>query len=221
MKKFLLILLAFLSCFQVVLAQDQTPDKFTLYTKDPNTINPLKLIYELKPGDETTEQIILKNFSQKDKIFTIYVTDQNPVNKKGLVAYFDENQKRKMAEFMTVEPSTVSVKANSEAPLTVHIKIPQDAQLGEYLGAIAAVNTRPSTNMPNIKIAVRYLFGLDVKITNNPQHVPKFSDRNILPIIYLCSSVILFIACMGYYLHNSKKEKKHHATHHPEHSTKT
>jgi len=207
MRKALLSFLAFISCCQVVFAaQNYTPDEFLLYPKDPDVINPKKLVYELKPGDELTEQIILKSLAPNPKKFTLYISDRT-MNKEGVSIYTQQYGSRTMAKWMNVDPEETLVNNNEEKTVNLHIKIPKDAPLDDYNGGLAAVKVEPSANMPNIQIAVRVMLDIDLKITNAPQHIKKLSETTA-PTPYFYGSLGLFGGSMGYYFYTNRKEKK-------------
>jgi hypothetical protein len=217
MKKLPLIFLGLICFSRIALAAPSfTPDRFILYPTDPNVTDPQTLLFQLKPGDTATETLNLKNLTPATKTFTIYATDRL-AGTNGVYQFPDLNQPRKMSQWITVDPAQIPVDSNQQKTITVHISIPNDAPLGEYFGAIAAVKTEPSTTMPNINIAVRYLLGVDLKITDNPQHIVKQSEHmaaaveeqpSKVPLIYgglvLCGGGIIW----GLYLLFKRKNKK-------------
>lgn len=190
--------------------QATTPDKFLLYPVDPNTINPHFLIYEMKPGEEFTEKMFLKNFTPEEKNFTLYVTDrlveQNGDHK--VIVFKNDNEEREMPKWITVTPDKAAVKSQDEIPVTVHIKIPADAKMGDYEGGIAAVKIEPSKTMKNISIAVRYVIDVRIKVTDNPQHIQRHSEITSVPTPYFYLSILLFAGSVGYYFFATHKEKK-------------
>ncbi len=190
--------------------QASTPDKFMLYPVDPNTVNPHFLIYEMKPGEEFTEKMFLKNFTPEEKNFTLYVTDrlveQNGDHK--VIVFKNDNEEREMPKWITVTPDKTAVKSQDEVPVTVHIKIPADAKMGDYEGGIAVVKIEPSKTMKNISIAVRYVIDVRIKVTDNPQHIERYSEVKSGPTLYFYLSILLFGGSVGYYFFATHKEKK-------------
>ena len=217
MKKTISFILAILSFGNIALAADQLgPDKFTMRPADPNSINRNDLIYEVKPGDEMNDQIILKNLTPAEKKFTLYVTEAVR-QKDGSLAFKNVADKRQMADWINLDTNEATLKSEEEKMINVHIKIPKDTPLGDYLGGIAGVKTEPSISNPNLNIAIRNILNIQLKITNTPTHIQKLSEvkkdgqTNLLfqgPTPFFYGTTALFLVCASYYIMISRKEKK-------------
>ncbi len=192
----------------MAMADSKSQDTFIIYPAHPNATNPETMMYELKPGDQTSDEINVKNFSSEKKDLTFYVTDEFTA-KNGLAAYRNPGDNITMSKLTKLSTPSITLNPGETKTINVSINIPKNQPLGDYLGGIAAVNTFPSANMPSIKIAVRYIRNLDIKVTNTPKHIPLYGETNIFGAqLYLPFSIALFLGCMGYVFWAKKTEKK-------------
>jgi len=209
-RNLVVITFGLISFANLAFADASTPDKFTVTPVNPNAVDTSALIYELKPGDQTTDEINIKNFSSEKKDFVLYVTD-GYITKDGAKAYRNEDETSQLAGLAKPEFRTVTIGPEETKTVKILINIPANQTLGDYNGGIAVVSTKPDKNMPTLNIALRYMMRLNIKVTNTPTHIPLLSESeaNIVygPTPYLVTSVAVFLFSIGYFIWASRKEK--------------
>jgi len=212
-SKLAVIVLGIISFANLALADASTPDKFTVIPANPNGIDPGNLMYEMKPGDKLTDEINIKNYSSQKKDFVLYVTDKY-ITKDGTTGFNDENETSQLAGLAKFESKTITIGPEETKTVKIMISIPQNQALGDYIGGVAVVTTRPSKDGTNINIAIRYIMGLNIKVTNTPSHIPTINEmkeqlqaNSFGPTPYFITSIAIFLLSIGYFIWASRKEK--------------
>jgi hypothetical protein len=210
-KKYYLILgMALLSLLvQTTFAQtnnDTSNEGFYIEAANPNAISPLSFMYEIKPGEKITDGFILVNSGNAARKFHIYTADSFKENDK---VYFNEDKDPKnFAKWVTLPISEIELQPGEKQTFTMEINVPQDTKEGTYLLGFAMSFTKPSNNS-NITITPRLIRNIRIKVTNNPQPVPKLGETNIFNTALTYSwGVVIFLGAMGYFFYANRKEKK-------------
>ncbi len=116
--------------------------------------------------------------------------------------------KTKTKEWIKLDTEEVTLEPKAQKIIKVTFQPPPDLALDNYEGGIAGVYTFPSKSNPNLKIALRYMMGISIKVTDDPQHIPMYGEANIFGVkTYLPLSIAIFIGCMAYFFLEKKKEK--------------
>lgn len=175
---------------------------FTLIPADPNTMNQWKFIYEAKPGTTTRDSVVIKNLSGNDATFSLYGTDSTQ-SAQGTLAYKTRDASGEgQGNWITFDEPEVTLGPGEEKLTSFTLSIPEDAELGDYRLGIAMEKTKKDINNPNVTIATRYVSHTEVKVTNNPQPIPKMSgdmqtpepqEEDTLQLYYFWISLALFI----------------------------
>lgn len=178
----------------------------------PNAITPKKLVFEIKPGASAEDYVTLSNTGDRERDFTLYATTPF-INAKGNKEFFtEENLEGEMYKWINFEKSTLTLKPGEETIIKFTINIPKDTKLGNYELAASMETYKFATDMSSIKIATRILLPIELKVTENPQPIPKIKDLNKpIPTPYLYASIVIFLGCIGYFLYARKKEKRGHS----------
>lgn len=239
MKKTLLtttLILAFLLNFSTAFAQEDTgadaqpatangalSGGFTLIPAYPNTINPRKFIFELKPGSKFTDYILVRNLSGTESSFKFYGADPT-VSNQGTPAYkTTQNGGDGEGQWITFEEPVVTLTGGAMKVLKFTINIPENAPTGDHRVGIAMEKTQKDSKNANITIATRVILHAEIKVTNNPQVIPRENkppqpeEKTLLPSdlsseqwqpIYFWGSIVLVLAALGFLLWATKAEKK-------------
>ncbi len=174
---------------------------FTINPTDPNGVNPRKFIFELKPGEEKKDSVTIQHLADEDSTFSLYGADPT-FSAQGTPAY-----KTRQAggdgegQWITFDEPEVVLGHNEERTISFTINVPTETELGEYRAGIAMEKTKKDINNPNITIATRVILHADIKVTENPQPVPKKGEsypsaeetQGPWQIYYFWISLILFI----------------------------
>lgn len=153
----------------------QKSDGFTIIPAYPNTINPRKFIFELKPGEKTEDYVSIKNLSDQNAHFLLYGADSTLSNQGTLAYKTRQNGGEGEGKWVSFQPSGIDLGPQETKLVKFTIETPKDTNFGDYKFGIAMEKSRPDANNPNITIATRVILHGEVKITNEPKTVPKLS----------------------------------------------
>lgn len=213
-KKFLhFFILSFLiiSAAPKILAQTAPANmpSFTTEPANPNTITPYKIIAEVKPGDTYQDAILLTNNMNFDMALTNSAADKF-INNEGNNEYTtSEATDDLFRQWTTIEEKTDLAPGESKV-INFSLTIPENTSFGVYEGGITTTLRGNEEN--NIITSYRIVTPLEIKVTDDPQKIPKLVDQtqtNIFaPTPYFWVSVLIFLSSMSYFFYANKKEKK-------------
>lgn len=192
---------------------------FTITPARPNSVNPRKFIFEIRPGESKQETVVIKNLSSESGTFYLYGADPT-FSAQGTPAY-----KTRQAggdgegQWITFNQPEINLTGGEEKAVQFTLAVPEDAELGDYRIGIAMEKTKKDANNPNITIATRIILHTDVKVTDNPSPVPKQGEMMDGPqkttpddspwqIYYFWISLGLFIASFLALIWVTFQEKK-------------
>jgi len=202
---FNLLVLLLLSYSAVALAS--SGEGFTIVSANPNTINPRRFIFEVKPGQTIEDYVQIQNMSNKEESFLLYGADPT-FSAQGTPAY-----KTRQAggngegRWILFDETEVKMAPNEKRIVRFSLQIPQTAAKGDYRAGITMEKAaRPSANQPGISIATRIILHAEIKVTDNPRAIPRadgthsLGSTDIIPdqkndwrTIYVWISLVLFI----------------------------
>ncbi|MBD3327751.1 DUF916 domain-containing protein [Candidatus Peregrinibacteria bacterium] len=182
---------------------DIESDGFTIVPAFPNAKEPRKFLFEVKPGEKTKEYTYVSNLSNNEASFRLYGADPTQ-SAQGTLAYKtrDQNSPTGEGSWIQFEPETITLgpKESKKVPFTV--SVPETVEMGEYKIGIAMEKFAvQDTNNPNIAIAARLILNAEVKVTDDPQEIPRLKgqkttiiqDGGDWKIYYFWISLSLFI----------------------------
>jgi len=214
-KNLAVTLLGILFFANLAFADTSNPDKFAVTPANPdNNYNPktLSLSYELRPGDQATGEINIKNYPSQQRDFVLYITDQY-ITEDGILAFKTENETNLLAGLAKPELGTVKIGPEETKTVKIMINIPPNQTLGDYDGGIAVVTTKPSPDAPNVNIAMRYIQKLHIKVTDTPSPIQQIVKADTLsPTPYFMTSLAVFLLSIGYFIWARRKEKNNGKT---------
>jgi len=211
----LIIGVIFITSANCALASTQEQNGFTLYPEDPNRILPYQLVYEVKPGEIIKDTItVANNGAIPEENLALYPADNKETNGGYDLKTSDEvATNRVVGAWITLESTTVTLQPKEKKQVPITITVPANTPLANYVGGIAIEKKVPATDHPNIMIATRITLKVNIKVTDNPQKIPRFSDPEFkFQQIYLALSIIIFISGIMYYF-----KVRHHEKHHKSH----
>ena len=186
---------------------EQNTESFRIRPENPNTIDNSRILVELKPGESTKESIIISNEADISLKIKIYAVDTKISDLKQLTPKYENEPKLEVGKWVKFEKTDqeFELKPSSEKKITLSINVPADAKFNTYKGYIIAQKQRLD-KYKNI-IITRIAYPVSVTITDTPKEIPHLYNNSPSP--YLIGSIIIFVLCIGYYIYEHKKEKKH------------
>lgn len=175
-------------------------DSFNFVIANPNTIDPKRFIFELKPGGKTDDYVYVKNASDVPLKFNLYGSDGTQSNKGSFALKTKTEPKGNVGKWITFDEPELTLLPGETQKIKFTIAIPSDAKEGSYSGGISAEKSRPDAGNPNIIIAVRIALRVDVKVTSTPQPIEKkYADIGGNPFFqaYFWASLGLFVVSAG------------------------
>ena len=190
-------------------------DKFNFIIANPNTTEPKKFIFELKPGQKSEDYVFVKNASDVPLKFTLYGADETRSN-QGSFALKTKNQPAEyVGKWIKFDDKELILQPGEIKKERFTVEIPQDAQEGAYSGGVSAEKSKADAMNPNVTIAVRIGIRVDVKVTAEPHPAAKkYADTMTNPWMqaYFWGSLALFIGSTGslaYAYIKGRNPKKH------------
>lgn len=202
---FNLFILSLLSFSAVALASNG--EGFTIVSANPNTINPRRFIFEVKPGQSVEDFVEVQNMAESPETFLLYGADPT-FSAQGTPAY-----KTRQAggngegKWILFDEPQVTLEPNEKRIVRFTLQIPENAPKGDYRAGIAMEKAaRPSATQPGISIATRIILHAEIKVTDSPRAIPhadgtvSIGETEITPTkqadwrtIYFWISLVLFI----------------------------
>lgn len=146
---------------------------FTLEAANPNTINPRKFIFELRPGEKAEDYIEISNLSDEEETFLLYGADPT-FSAQGTPAY-----KTRQAggngegQWIQFDQSELTLQPKETKLVKFTVNIPPEAALGEYRAGITMERAPHASSQPGISIATRIILHAEIKVTKDPKAIPK------------------------------------------------
>lgn len=190
---------------------------FTIVPANPNTINPRKFIFEIRPGETSDDYVTIENLSNQEEKFLLYGADPT-FSAQGTPAY-KTRQSDSGAEgsWIKFDNPQITLKGREKRIEHFTISVPPDTELGDYRAGITIEKSKADINNPNITIATRVILHSEIKVTLDPQPVPKHDGTfasSITPeepswqIVYFWISLGLFIVSFLALIIVSYQERK-------------
>jgi len=174
----------------------------------PNAVQPQHLIYEAKPGQTLEDYVTLTNIGDADSINAYLYGADSDKTAEGNIAFKTKADKmEKVGTWISFDQTNMTFKPKEEKQVKVTIAIPAGATSGDYVGGIAVESLQPSRD--GVNIALRYVMQVKIKVTENPQHIPKIGETNVFapkPAFWIAA--IIFLTCSLYFIRERRKEKR-------------
>jgi hypothetical protein len=199
--------------------QQINEDRFNFVIANPNTIDPKKFIFELKPGETSSDEVYVKNASDVPLKFSLYGADGTKTA-QGSFALRTKNEPLKdVGKWITFDEKEITLQPGEYKKVKFHLEVPSGTPEGTYSGGVAAEKSKPETGNPNVTIAVRIGLRVDVKVTSNPHPASKkYADvvGNPFYQVYFWASLGLFLVsagALGWSYYSDKKSPKRRPRH--------
>jgi len=186
---------------------------FTLVPQYPNTINPRKFLFEIKPGDQATEEAVIKNFSDKPVTVLLYGADPTLSNTGTLAYKTRQNPNDGPGSWVKFDQPQVDLGPMEGKKVRFTVNVPKDMALGDYKAGIAIEKTKKDINNASITIATRVITHAEIKVTNDPKPIPKGEPviKETAPAwkqYYFWGSLLLFLSSIGLLAWVTMKDRK-------------
>lgn len=169
---------------------------FTINPTRPDPNNRSNFSFEIGPGDELHDSVILKNLSSEASTFYVYGAD-SALSAQGTPAYKTRmdtgNGEGKWIQF---EESEIVLQGGEQRELSFTLAVPENTELGDYRVGIAMEKTKQDVNNPNVTIATRLVLRTDIKVTNNPAPQPIVEVDKTWQNYYFWISLLLFVVSL-------------------------
>jgi len=144
--------------------------------------------------------------------FFLYGADPT-VSAQGTPAYKTRtNGGKKEGRWIAFDYPEINLGPRQERKVNFSVNVPADTDNGEYRVGITMEKTKKDTNNPNITIATRFILHASVKVTGDPQAVPRKGEGaaidNQWQIYYFYGSLTLFIVSFFALIWVTVQEKK-------------
>lgn len=108
-------------------------------------VSPLKLFYNVEPGESQTKFVVVKNHSNKAETFILSVSDYS-INSKGQGKYVAAGTlKNSVADWISIAPSFFELNPNEEREIAVTLQQPVDEYASKW-GVIMVRTTQEQTS---------------------------------------------------------------------------
>lgn len=182
--------------------QTKKNEGFTIVPLYPNTINPRKFLFEIKPGDQAVEEAYIKNFSDEPVTVLLYGADPTLSNTGTLAYKTRQTPNDGPGSWVKFDESPVDLGPQEGKKIRFSVNVPKDTSLGDYKAGIAIEKTKKDINNASITIATRVIIHAEIKVTNDPKPIPRGEPavKETAPAwkqYYFWGSLLLFLASIG------------------------
>lgn len=207
-----LILVTFLAAISGGIAPvAAVSSNFSFGPTNPDREIPEILHFELKPGDSVTESVTAINNEDTPGTFSIYPTDTEYNNSLHLVYKAKGGSRTLASSWISMDETEFTLKPKEKRTFEFTLSIPKDAGISDfYRAGIVLEKIIETDNKTPVKSRAQLVIPVELKVTMNPQHVEKYWEANLFNRINgpgTWVSVALFLAGMGYFIHEIRKEK--------------
>ena len=184
---------------------------FSFGPTNPDREIPEILHFELKPGDTVTESVTATNNEDIPGTFSMYPTDTE-YNKSLHQVFKAKGGTRTLASsWITMDENEFTLEPKEKKTFTFTLNVPKDAGISDFYraGIVLEKGVDDDTKSP-VKSRAQLVIPVELKVTMNPQHIEKYGETNIFNKINTPGtwiSVVIFLAGMGYFIHENRKEK--------------
>jgi len=186
---------------------------FTIIPAEPNSINEREFIFEIAPGSETRDSVLVRNLSSTEATFLLYGAD-GAVSAQGTQAYKTRDaESNGEGKWITFDHPQIVLGPNEYKKEYFTLRNPKEAEIGDHRAGIAIEKNKKDSQNTNITIATRVILHSKIKVTENPMPVPKAGittspAKNTWQIYYFWISLFLFIGSFIALIWVTYQEKK-------------
>jgi|WetSurMetagenome_2_1015567.scaffolds.fasta_scaffold119893_2 hypothetical protein len=226
-KTFLALIIATLLipslCYAQTQATQQNPPPdvikklggYKIYPANPNTIHPGQIVAEIKPGDQYEDSFMLNNTTDHEIKLVLYPSDSKTVDGTYTMKVDYEPQEN-VGKWTTFEEKEVILQPKEKHQVKFTMVIPPDAKSDDYKGGFSAVQYQePPKDKGGVVYSTRIVMTVNLKVTNNPQPVPKASQSDLLTSVlsgtntpYFWGSLGVFLLGIAYFIYGTIRERK-------------
>ncbi len=234
-----MIIFSLVTFSATAIAADPTPpsttprhsDGFTIMPAYPNTISPRKFLFELKPGSSTSDYAYIKNLSDQETHFLLYGADATLSNQGTLAYKTRQSENNGQGKWIQFDEPEIDLGPGEARIIKFTVTVPKGTTENTYKAGIAIEKSKKDTKNAGVIIASRVILHSEIKVTLNPQPIPKETGENPLveslkpkwQIYYFWISLALFLTSIGLLGWSTWKEKnlKHHSKKPPNNRAQT
>ncbi len=100
------------------------------------TVTPSNVELQVKPGEISTQEIILTNATNTDTEIKVIRRNFTAQGEEGQVSLTTEESSYSLASWLSVTPESIIVKKNSQEKFLITVKIPNNAEPGGHFGSV-------------------------------------------------------------------------------------
>ncbi len=184
---------------------------FSFGPTNPDKDIPEIIHLELRPGDTFTGSVTATNNEDIPGTFSLYPTDTE-YNQSLHMVYKAKGGTRTLASsWITMDENEFTLGPKEKKTFEFTMNIPKDAGISNlYRAGIVLEKIIGSDEKTLIKSRAQLVIPVELNVTMNPKHIEKYGETNLLSRINgpgTWVSVALFLAGMGYFIHETRKEK--------------
>ena len=145
MKKILFSLAVFV--FSVTVVKAASFGGLGIYPANPNPDIPLSgswLIYNLVPGEEKTDTVIVQNTSEETMSAKIYAVDATTTRDGAFALLNDSDPRKDIGSWVEIPVKEITLAPGENRQINFTMKVPSGAKTGSHLGGIVLENMEVS-----------------------------------------------------------------------------
>lgn len=186
-------------------------------------------VYEIRPGDSLSDQVLVKNLSGKEVKLEVYPVDREETDGsgEGFAPKSKDAERLYVGKWVALDKNLITLASNAEEKIGFTIKIPSDTAQKDYAGAIIVQEVDDKKDIKSvgdkqlISVATRVGSRIYIKVTDKPRVIEKAKsaegasadgatgELNIFTPLNIILGVV-FLALIIYLIYNGfvKKGKK-------------
>lgn len=185
---------------------------FTLSPGNPSTIDPNKIIVEIKPGAIYEDSVVIVNKSDNEVNLHLFAVDGTPGENGATNAKDEQDQQNDIGQWVTIENSEVTLAPKENKEIKFFVYVPAGTEERLITGFICALLPQAPNTEDNgmINLSLRYALKIDLTVTNNPKYIAKIGETNIFAAAtpYFWGSLAFFLVSLTYFIYGFSKERK-------------
>lgn len=178
----------------------------------PNIENSGSFTFEARPGETVSDVLKVMNFNNYPvKVFVYPTENEEKLNNQGNISYkTSDKEMTGVANWFEMEKEELDMEAKSDENIKFSIKVPEDAEMKDYYGALSAEVRGKAPEGGGVSVNYRFVIQANIKVTDNPKVIEKIPPTPLFTPqqLYLYGSITLFVIVVLYYLSSAIINKK-------------